>query len=511
MNKEQAYTKEMPPEHIKAFGQYFTNYNVAQFMCNWACNKAKTVLDPAVGNSIFLRLARQNSDSQELTGFELDPEILKYFGNPANAHIVNQDYLLNDWDAKYDAIVCNPPYNRFQGVENRKIFLQEIEKHTGYKCSPYTNLYILFLLKSIYQLSESGRLAYIIPTEFLNSAYGTPIKKILLENTLVRAILNFENDNELFFNATTTSCILLVDKEPKKYIEFFNLPSVQALKTVQIDKDSLLSVKLPYAELKPAEKWRKYLHQENTQNYFNLTSISKFCSVSRGIATGANDYFCLSKSDLKNYNIPDSYVSKCICRSSDVKGPFFKETDFNNLVLQDKRVFLLDIKGSVSDIDTYINEGIKRGVNKRFLPSHRNPWYIMEQKKTAPIWVTSANRGGIKFIRNLAGIKSLTTFHSVYIHEEYEAYTDILFCYFLTPIAQTIIRENRKELGNGLDKFQPNDLNSAKMLDLSILSKSDLSAIKTACKELQQTFSGKQIDALNELFTSYLVKPQLLS
>ncbi len=45
----------------------------------------------------------------------------------------------------------------------------------------------------------------------------------------------------------------------------------------------------------------------------------------------------------------------------------------------------------------------------------------------------------------------------------------MLFAYLLTDVAKQIFNDNRREYGDGLKKFEPNDLNNALMLDLSIL------------------------------------------
>ena len=506
VNKEIEYTNKTNSERIKTFGQYFTHYEVADFMCSWACKDAGTVLDPAVGNSVFLKEARKNYSECDLFGYEIDSEILSFFGNPTEANISNIDYLLNDWDKKYDAIVCNPPYNRFQSVSNRDIILESIHKHTGVKYSAYTNLYILFLLKSIFQMSEKGKLAYIIPTEFLNSKYGTPIKTKLLEEQLLRAIVNFENDNELFFNATTTCCILLLDREPKESVLFYNLSSVSELKTFSVGDNTAKTITVSYKDLNPKSKWRSYLYHEEQVGYANLTDIANFCHVSRGIATGANDFFCMSKSKIKNNQIPNDAVMRCICRSADVKKAIFKEEDFSELADADKTVYILDItEEQANGVDGYISKGKSEGVDKKYLLACRHPWYSMEKKPIAPIWVSSACRDGIKFVRNLANVNSLTTFHSIFINEQYEKDINIIFCYFLTPIAQSIIRENRKELGNGLEKFQPGDLNHAKMLDITVLEDNDYGLVSEIYEEMTEHFETKQIDKLNSIFSKYLV------
>ncbi len=507
MDKEIDYMKQIDIKHIKSFGQYFTQYDVANFMCSWACSNAKNVLDPAVGNSVFFNEIKRINPKCILKGYELDSRILDYFGNPTSAEIINDNYLLNDWDKKYDSIVCNPPYNRFQSVPNRNEIIDTIYKHTGIKYSGYTNLYILFLMKSIFQLSSKGKLAYIIPTEFLNSKYGVKIKDILIKEKLLKAIINFKNNDEMFFNATTTCCILLIDKSEKKEVLFYNLSSINELSSLKIGLTNPNLLVVNYSELKATEKWRPYINQENKHSYKNLCDVSKYCTIKRGIATGSNEFFCMSKSKIKNNSIPNNALTECICHSTDVKVPIFTYEDFKNLANNDKTVYLLDVREEIDDnLLKYILKGEACEINKKYLLSCRTPWYSMEQKEPAPIWVTSACRNSLKFIRNLAEVKNLTTFHSIYIKKEYADMVNIIFCYLLTPVAQTIIRENRKELGNGLEKFQPNDLKEAKMLDLSKIKLNDLEKITDICHQFIKNNDDKLINELNTIFSTYLIK-----
>lgn len=504
MKKEMEYTSITDTAHIKEYGQYFTNYDVAEFMVEWVCKDAKRLLDPAAGNSVFLKIAKEKNSECSLFGYEIDEKILDFFGNPSNAVMKNEDYLLEGWDEKYDAIICNPPYNRFQAINNRNEIITEIKKHTGIKYSAYTNLYILFLLKSIFQLSDVGKLAYIIPTEFLNSRYGTAIKEKLISEKLIKAIINFKNDQDMFFNATTTCCILLIDRSEKEAVQFYNLDSISELMGLCLD-DSDACHRINYNELSAGKKWREYIKQEKETEYSNLKQISDFCTVSRGIATGANEFFCLTKSRIAEYKLPETVIDECICRSADVKNAIFKREDFEKLADADKTVYLLDIKGEEDTAtEKYITEGEKREVNKKYLLSCRKPWYSMEQKPIAPIWVSSACRERIKFVRNIAGVKSLTTFHSIFINEKYEEDVDIIFCYFLTPIAQDIIRKNRKELGNGLEKFQPGDLKTAQMLDISVISETDKAEITDIYNKMMDDNSDSYIESLNDIFSRYL-------
>lgn len=208
---------------------------------------------------------------------------------------------------------------------------------------------------------------------------------------------------------------------------------------------------------------------------------------------------------MEKYKIPIQSVSNCICKSADISNPIFQKSDFDTLKEKDKTVFLLDINENEEEmIKDYISIGIKEGVNKKYLPANRKKWYIMEKKDIAPIWVSSACRDKIKFIRNLTNSKSLTTFHSIFVNKNHEKDTDLIFCYFLTPIAQSLINDNRKELGNGLNKFQPNDLNSANMLDLDVITKEDKQNILNIYSDMKRAYNYNQIEKINDIIAKYV-------
>ena len=116
--------------------------------------------------------------------------------------------------------------------------------------------------------------------------------------------------------------------------------------------------------------------------------------------------------------------------------------------------------------------GESQEIHKKFLTANRNPWYSLENRPPAPIWVSVFNRNGLRFIRNEANISNLTTFHCIYPSKAnlFDSINiDLLFAYLLTDVARQIFEDNSREYGNGLQKFEPNDINKAQMLDLKLL------------------------------------------
>ena len=175
MLAEKKYIEKIDLKHRKKFAQFFTPLPIAKFMVNWIFKNSsiKTLLEPAFGLGIFSRLALKKNKDLKIKGFDVDKIIFKEANKNFQNKQVNlylEDYLYNDWNNRYDAIICNPPYLKFHNYNNLET-VKEIKNKLNLNLSGFTNIYTLFLLKSIYQLNSNGKIAYIIPSEFLNSKY----------------------------------------------------------------------------------------------------------------------------------------------------------------------------------------------------------------------------------------------------------------------------------------------------------------------------------------------------
>ena len=513
---EKEYSQYISIEHRKKFAQFFTPFPIAQFMSKWILGnkKLKTVLDPAFGLGVFARAIRQDNPNCNIKGFDIDENILqqaaKLFEDEDNTSILLKDYMFNDWENRYDGIVCNPPYFKFHDYEN-KTTLKEIEKKLGLKLNGFTNLYTLFLLKSAYQLNVGGRAAYIIPSEFLNSDYGKLVKSYLIKNKLLRYIIIFDFEENVFDDALTTASILLFanDKE-KSEVEFINIKTLDELFALERKIETYPILKsengVAFSALNPDIKWRAYYQKQNAIRYKNLVPFSNFGKVVRGIATGANEYFTFNQSKSEQFNIEEKYLLPCITKSIDVDGAFFAKNDFVRLKQSDRFVFLLNAtEPNEPSIKKYLAKGVSEEIHKKFLTASRSPWHTLENRPPSPIWVSVFNRNGLRFIRNEAMISNLTTFHCIYLNMFSEPKADLLFSYLLTDLSKDIFNDNRREYGNGLQKFEPNDINKSLMVDIDKIEKKDEEKILKLYNEyrksdLNKTPNQELLDRINSIF-----------
>ena len=457
---EKEYSKTVSLEHRKKFAQFFTPFPIADLMAQWILgnDSLKTVLEPAFGLGIFSRALLNRKEDIQIKGFEIDSTILeeakKNFDDCENVKILVQDYMYNDWGNKYDGIICNPPYFKFHDYDNKNI-IKEIETNLKCKLNGFTNLYTLFLLKSIYQLNENGRSAYIIPSEFLNSDYGKLVKTYLIKSKTLRHIIVVDFEENVFNDALTTASIILCANDNKmEKVQFSNVQSMKDLEQVEsiisnypdfVNTNQIYQFK----ELNPTIKWKAYYQKQNSIKYKNLVPFSNYAKVVRGIATGSNDYFTFNQSKVRTFLIDKKYLLPCICKAIDAKKSFFTQADFKELELEDKSVYLLNALNHNNDsVNNYLLKGEKEEIDKKFLTASRTPWYSLENRPPSPIWVSVFNRTGLKFIRNEANISNLTSFHCIYPKLDNlfsQIDIDLFFAYLLTNTAKQIFEDNCRE------------------------------------------------------------------
>lgn len=513
MTLEKIYSEKTSITHRKKFAQFFTPQPIADLMSDWLLgNKSlKTVLEPAFGLGIFSRTLLTKQDNLKIKGFDIDEIILEeaktFFKTQKSVSLHLEDYMYNDWENKYDGIICNPPYLKFHDYDNKKT-LQEVEDNLKFKFNGFTNLYTLFLLKSIFQLKKEGRAAYIIPSEFLNSDYGKLVKEYLLKTKTLRHLFVIDFKENVFDDAMTTASILLLAND--KNSSEIKITTIDSKLDLQLIENYIKSYPKQKGEftfklndVDPNIKWRKYYQLQNSINYQNLVPFSYYAKVVRGIATGSNDYFTFKKSKAKKFAIPKENLLPCICKAKDVKDHFFTLADFKNLEENNELTYLFNAQNYENKaVSNYIKIGEEEKIHEKFLTKSRNPWYSLENRPPAPIWVSVFNRNGVKFIRNEANISNLTTFHCVYPTRSNlfsKVNVDLLFAYLLTDVAKEIFSDNRREYGNGLKKFEPNDLNKSKMLDLSTLTESQVEKILDLYSKFKKTNNENFIDKIDKI------------
>ncbi|HHX38863.1 MAG TPA: N-6 DNA methylase [Armatimonadetes bacterium] len=458
------YGEHVGLEHRKQFGQFFTPEPIARWMVRWVLEGgARRVYDPAFGLGAFYRAAREIAGDVAFEGSEVDPVILGVWRarGEGNGLVVRQEDYLRAWGRQWPAIVCNPPYRRFQKFLGREEVFAAFEERLGVRLSGYTNIASAFLLKSISELCDGGRLAYILPLEFLNTGYGTVVKRQMLARGQLHAIIRLDCEKAAFPDVVTSVGILLFEKRAPRFpTRFYVVSRLEALDGV-LDTAPVNSV--APEELRPGEKWLRHFGTGAPRlRSTHLVPLSTYGTFSRGIATGANAFFILRPSQVAALGLAPGEVVPTIARSAQIRGPVFTETEFRRLAAGDAPIYLLRAGDHPSaPAARYIRRGEAHGYHTRYLTRMRVPWYRLEKRRPAPILFGAFSRDGYKVIRNHTRALNLTCYHGFQPAGPGARYVERIFLYLLSWVGRETVALNVRQYGAALGKYEPNDLNQA--------------------------------------------------
>lgn len=522
---EESYLNKSSALHRRHYGQYFTPDAAADMMKQWVLHNLDggRLLDPAVGLG---KLIKDIPDEYTIDAYDDDKEILEanrdFFTSQSSIRLYEQDFLSADWEKVYDGIICNPPYITFRNHDEKEIYLNLFRQKMGILLSTYTNLYGLFMLKSLHQLNEHGRAAFIVPSDFLNARYGTKIKEYFLQDGSLKIIINTDIQMGWFKGAATTSSLLLFDKSSSSdAIEFIRTQSVQELQ--QAKAYILSDRKKPHGiirrrqDLNPADKWKLHFYQESQKRYTNVRPLKHFASAKHGIKTGSNQYFCFNSSKMRQWQIGKQHFLPCISKAAQLKQPFFSYIDYKQLVQQDEQTLLLcvdDEQELEHGLKQYLEDGKSHRVDQRHIIRSRKPWYRFSVLEAAPILVSVFNRKQIQIVRNKTNVRHLDQLMGIYFHDEYKQEADLFMAYFLSDIAQELMANPHKEYGKDLKKLEPKDMDASLVLDVQALTEEQKHEIHSIYQRIEYLTvhdgDGRELkhhyDLLNDFF-SHLIQP----
>ena len=94
---------------------------------------------------------------------------------------------------RYDLILGNPPYIRYQYLteEQREIQSDILVSH-GMKANKLINAWVAFLVACVQLLSDTGKIAFVIPAEILQVAYAEDLRLFLSEHLAKITLITFD-------------------------------------------------------------------------------------------------------------------------------------------------------------------------------------------------------------------------------------------------------------------------------------------------------------------------------
>lgn len=460
----------------KKRGQFFTPSVYANIMVDWiTAVSPRSVLDPAVGTGVLLDICQQRSVGQRFTGYDVDPLVLELAEDRLETtELRRQDFLSGDWDERFDAIIANPPYivHREHDVDPKIADL--IAHRSGHRISRQSNLYVYFVIKICEQLAHGGRAAIVIPAEWMSANYGQPLKAYLLDKGLLHGLITIDYAGHAFADNMATASILLIEKgkSPPELLQSHYVPDgVASASLAALEQNPVVVHQILPAELlRSSKKWGALLFQPAEKRAEGSVKLSDLVTTKRGIATGANRFFLMSREEAHQHSLDTARMDRCVGKTAQVAGISFTDADFERLADAGQACFLFNPKGDLTPAEAaYIKRGDLQGIPLKHGPRTKRVWYTAEVRKPAPIWASVFGRGRMRFVYNAAGVKALTCFHGLYPRDLDPTQTRALAALLGSDAMQRAIAEHVRRFAGGLMKLEPRDILDIDVPDIRLV------------------------------------------
>jgi adenine-specific DNA-methyltransferase len=481
----------------KLRGGYYTPQAIADFLCRWSIDKnTERILEPSCGDGNFiesaiLRFKELGIEGEDLRGRIKGIELLKEESLKAKARaanlglnsntIVNNDffnYISSNGLEKYDAVIGNPPFIRYQSFpeEHRKLAI-EMMQNLGLNPNKLTNIWVPFLVVSASLLKDNGRMAMVIPAELFQVKYAAETRVFLSKFFERITIITFKK--LVFANIQQEVVLLLCEKKVQhgkgvRVIECENLDELKSINFKVINGSNVKPID------HTTEKWTKYFLKEEEINLLRRLKKDKrvitcgdIMEVDVGLVTGRNEFFMMKENQVKEWKLK-KFTIPVASKSNQLKGITFSEKDFSDNSKAQNAIHLFippneDFEKLPKVCQKYIEYGEQKGFNTGYKTRIRKRWYI-----TPSLWVPDAfalrQVGDYpKLILNETGASSTDTIHRVRFREGVNK--DMAAISFLNSLSFAFSEITGRSYGGGVMTFEPTEIEE---IQIPVLADLDL-------------------------------------
>lgn len=503
----------------KLRGAYYTPFPLAKMMVKLFANdkSIKTILEPSCGDGVFIDAIDDILMKQvdNITAIEIEQEETEKLRNRLDqfkkVEILNQDffdYYEKENKKKFDLILGNPPYIRYQYLkEQQRALMSNILVSQGMKSNKLVNTWVGFMVACVNILSNDGKIAFVVPAEILQVAYAEDLRLFLAEHLSKITLITFE---ELIFPNIEQEVVVFVGEkgDEEKGIRIIELNNLDDLEKFDIETNGFQ--KLQHVH----EKWTKYFTNNDENELISkirkdnrFQKLSDTALINVGITTGNNKYFSVNDETVKQYEL-EKVVRPLIGRSAHAHSVYFEAVDWKENVDAGKAAYLIDFP----EIDydkypdkhkQYILMGEKDGENTGYKCSIRDRWY-----RIPSVWVPDAfflRRNNLypKFVLNCCDAVSTDTMHRIKFNDGVEPERILLSYYNSISFAFTELCG--RSYGGGVLEILPGEVGNI------LIPKLDSIPIEIVRQTLKQVDSiirndEKIEDALDVVDQEILIK-----
>jgi len=314
-----------PDTDLATRGKIRTDPEVANLLATLTVrDPSDTILDPCCGDGILLEsayyiLRRMGRTHQEilgaLSGFECDELLTKLAFlrlvlrepaaiQPNTAIALSCENMFDQRRTNAKVILMNPPFMRYEAVKvhvpdmlkrHYASAVRSVKRKPSIATTGQQNLFAYYVEYAVSMANRGCRLGIILDNKWYHNQYGMPLRRFLLENCEIEAIVEYPFQN-LFVERKIATSILVCRKsnpvDPSQRTRFIRIKNDLAnvrpqdiLNALCSDGflDSTVSSRSVFqSELKAEEGWKGFFGNPLTHDYMTqMTPLDGFFTFSR--------------------------------------------------------------------------------------------------------------------------------------------------------------------------------------------------------------------------------------
>lgn len=461
-------------EKRKARGAFFTPSDIASYLVQWAVRSpSDVVLEPSCGEASFLlaaakRLRAIGAQPQLLRKQLHGVEIFEPSARHAEALLQNAgfdatvstgDFFQHSTATRYDAVVGNPPFVRYQhfaGAARARSL--EAALAQGVRLSGLASSWAAFVVHAALHVAANGRLALVLPAELLSVNYAREVRQFLLRRFRRVRLVMFE---ERVFPGVLEEVVLLL-AEGSGGATCFEVHQTRDLGTLR-------TVEAPiWTEHSPGEneKWTPALvAQDALKRYRELVEerfevLCKWGGAYLGAVTGNNGFFALTTAEAHRLGLDNRDVVRISPPGArHLRGLTFTDAAWRELANEAARCLLFYPQDERSDAAAkYIASGEAEGVAVAYKCRTRKPWWRVPLVPAPDLFLTYMNHDRPRLVSNSAQTHILNSVYGIRLAPGRKRFgRDLLPIACLNSVTLVGSEIVGRAYGGGLLKMEPRE------------------------------------------------------
>ena len=274
--------------------------------------------DPSIGTGSFFSAALTVFGSVRIetaSGVELDREFVeaaRQLWSDSALEVVEGDFARHleagSLPPAPNVILANPPYVRHHHLsrDDKERLTRLTANVSGVRVNGLAGLYVYFLLLATAWLEDDGIAAWLIPSEFMDVNYGSQLRSFLASKVTLLRVHRFAAHDVQFDDALVSSVVVVFRKHQSPPGHMVQTSLGPALNDRQVVEN------VSATELATARKWSIYPRHQLNDRHSHASGtgplLGDFFRVQRGIATGHNKFFVLTRAEARRLELPELFT-----------------------------------------------------------------------------------------------------------------------------------------------------------------------------------------------------------